>query len=125
MSISDWRSDVCSSDLDYYGYPSREADFRNLLSYSPYHNIRRGLDYPAIMVVTADTDDRVVPGHSFNYAAALQHAHIGGKPHLIRIAPRAGHGSGQPTDKIIEALSALYAFIDSGEGLETKTGSKQ
>src|SRR5690606_12410173 len=74
--------------VDDYGYPSREADFRNLLSYSPYHNIRSGLDYPAIMVVTADTDDRVVPGHSFKYAAALQHAQIGGRPHLIRIETR-------------------------------------
>src|SRR3546814_6207113 len=97
MRISDWSSDVCSSDL--------------LLSYSPYHNIRCGLDYPAIMVVTADTDDRVVPGHSFKYAAALQHAQIGGKPHLIRIETRAGHGSGKPTDKIIEEFSDMYAFI--------------
>src|SRR3546814_137656 len=124
MSISDWRSDVCSSDLDYYGYPSREADFRNLLSYSPYHNIRSGLDYPAIMVVTADTDDRVVPGHSFKYAAALQHAQIGGKPHLIRIETRAGHGSGKPTDKIIEEFSDMYAFIARWTGLEIKDVSK-
>src|SRR3546814_74143 len=110
--------------VDDYGYPSREADFRNLLSYSPYHNIRSGLDYPAIMVVTADTDDRVVPGHSFKYAAALQHAQIGGKPHLIRIETRAGHGSGKPTDKIIEEFSDMYAFIARWTGLEIKDVSK-
>src|SRR3546814_15519020 len=72
------------------------------------------------MVVTADTDDRVVPGHSFKHAAALQHAQIGGKPHLIRIETRAGHGSGKPTDKIIEEYSDMYAFIARWTGLEIK-----
>ncbi|MEQ1687531.1 MAG: prolyl oligopeptidase family serine peptidase, partial [Sphingopyxis sp.] len=69
--------------VDDYGHPDREADFRNLYAYSPYHNIAAGRDYPAIMVMTADTDDRVVPGHSFKYAAALQAADIGARPHLI------------------------------------------
>ncbi|MFZ4690627.1 MAG: prolyl oligopeptidase family serine peptidase, partial [Polymorphobacter sp.] len=89
---------------DDYGEPEDPVQFRNLYGYSPYHNIRSGKakgdrDYPAILVTTADTDDRVVPGHSFKYAAALQAAKLGDKPHLIRIETRAGHGSGKPTDK--------------------------
>ncbi len=69
------------------------------------------------MVTTADTDDRVVPGHSFKYAAALQASAIGDKPHLIRIETRAGHGSGKPTDKVIEEFSDMYAFIAHWTGL--------
>jgi prolyl oligopeptidase len=103
--------------VDDYGYPDREEDFRHLLGYSPYHNIKDGTDYPAILVTTADTDDRVVPGHSFKYAAALQHANIGSKPHLIRIETRAGHGSGKPTDKVIDEMSDMYAFIGKWTGL--------
>jgi prolyl oligopeptidase len=103
--------------VDDYGYPSKEADFRNLLAYSPYHNIRGGTAYPAILVTTADTDDRVVPGHSFKYTAALQHADIGPKPHLIRIETRAGHGSGKPTDKIIAEAADKYAFAAKWTGL--------
>lgn len=110
--------------VDDYGYPSKEADFRNLLGYSPYHNVRDGVDYPAIMVVTADTDDRVVPGHSFKYAAALQHADIGSKPHIIRIETRAGHGSGKPTDKVIEEYADMYAFIAKWTGLKIKNISR-
>ncbi len=102
---------------DDYGDPSREADFRNLLRYSPYHNIRDGVDYPAILVSTADTDDRVVPGHSFKYTAALQHARIGERPHLIRVETRAGHGSGKPTDKVIDEFADLYAFAAYWTGL--------
>lgn len=103
--------------VDDYGYPEKEADFRNLHAYSPYHNIRGGMDYPAIMVATADTDDRVVPGHSFKYAAALQHADIGPKPHLIRIETRAGHGSGKPVAKILDEAADLYSFIAYWTGL--------
>jgi prolyl oligopeptidase len=106
--------------VDDYGYPSKEADFKALWAYSPYHNIRSGRDYPAILVTTADTDDRVVPGHSFKYAAALQSAEIGDKPHLIRIETRAGHGSGKPTDKIIEEAADQWAFIAKWTGLEAK-----
>jgi prolyl oligopeptidase len=105
--------------VDDYGHPDREEDFRTLLAYSPYHNIRSGRDYPAILVTTADTDDRVVPGHSFKYAAALQAADIGSRPHLIRIETRAGHGSGKPTDKIIEEYADMWAFIAQWTGLET------
>lgn len=106
--------------VDDYGDPADPAAFRNLLAYSPYHNIRGGRDYPAILVTTADTDDRVVPGHSFKYAAALQAAPIGDKPHLIRIETRAGHGSGKPTDKIIAETADLWAFAGYWTGLTRK-----
>lgn len=106
--------------VDDYGYPSKEADFRVLYAYSPYHNIKGGRDYPAIMVETADTDDRVVPGHSFKYAAALQAAQIGPKPHLIRIETRAGHGSGKPTDKVIAETADSWAFAAAWTGMTVK-----
>lgn len=106
--------------VDDYGYPNKEADFRTLLAYSPYHNIKVGVRYPAVLVTTADTDDRVVPGHSFKYIAALQHADPAGEPHLIRIETRAGHGSGKPTDKIIEEASDVSAFLAKYTGLEIK-----
>ncbi len=105
--------------VDDYGYPEREADFRNLYAYSPYHNIRSGQDYPAILVTTADTDDRVVPGHSFKYTAALQAADVGARPHLIRIETRAGHGSGKPVDKVIAEFADMYAFTAYWTGLDT------
>ena len=104
--------------VDDYGRPDREPDFRILRGYSPYHNIREGRDYPAILVTTADTDDRVVPGHSFKYAAALQAARIGPRPHLIRIETRAGHGSGKPTDKAIEESADILAFLAQWTGLK-------
>jgi len=105
--------------VDDYGDPGKAADFKTLLAYSPYHNIRAGT-YPAILVTTADTDDRVVPGHSFKYAAALQAAPIGDKPHLVRIETRAGHGSGKPTDKIIAEAADLWAFAGKWTGLTTE-----
>ncbi|MES2753703.1 MAG: prolyl oligopeptidase family serine peptidase [Pseudomonadota bacterium] len=106
--------------VDDYGYPNKDADFRTLYAYSPYHNIKGGSAYPAVLVTTADTDDRVVPGHSFKYTAALQAADVGDKPHLARIETRAGHGSGKPTDKIIEEAADLYAFAARWTGLEVK-----
>jgi prolyl oligopeptidase len=106
--------------VDDYGYPDREADFRTLWSYSPYHNIRSGADYPAVLVTTADTDDRVVPGHSFKYTTALQAANPGPKPKLIRVETRAGHGSGKPTDKIIEEYADMWAFIAQHTGLDVE-----
>jgi prolyl oligopeptidase len=104
--------------VDDYGYPEKEADFKTLLAYSPYHNIKAGVHYPPVLVTTADTDDRVVPGHSFKYAAALQAADPTGAPHLIRIETRAGHGSGKPTSKIIEESSDVMAFLGHFTGLE-------
>ena len=103
--------------VDDYGDPDNAADWNVLRAYSPYHNIRSGTDYPAILVTTADTDDRVVPGHSFKYTAALQAAKIGDKPHLIRIETRAGHGSGKPTDKIIAETADEWAFAAKWTGM--------
>ncbi|WCT72975.1 prolyl oligopeptidase family serine peptidase [Sphingomonas naphthae] len=108
--------------VDDYGYPSKEADWKVLRAYSPYHNVKSGVSYPAIMVTTADTDDRVVPGHSFKYAAAIQAADIGDKPHLIRIETRAGHGSGKPTDKQIAEWADLWAFTAKFTGLKVPEG---
>ena len=106
--------------VDDYGYPSREADFKTLYAYSPYHNVTAGKEYPAILATTADTDDRVVPGHTFKYTAAVQAADIGPKPHLVRIETRAGHGSGKPTDKVIEETADLWAFAAKWTGMTVK-----
>ena len=104
--------------VDDYGYPDREDDFRTQLAYSPYHNVRDGENYPAVLVTTADTDDRVVPGHSFKYTAALQAAQLGDRPQLIRIETRAGHGSGKPTDKAIEEAADVLGFLGYFTGLD-------
>ena len=104
--------------VDDYGYPSKETDWKVLRAYSPYHNIRSGVDYPALLVTTADTDDRVVPGHSFKYTAALQAADLGDRPQLIRIETRAGHGSSKPTDKAIEEAADVLAFLAAFTGLD-------
>ena len=106
--------------VDDYGYPSKEADFKTLYAYSPYHNIRAGKAYPAILAATADTDDRVVPGHTFKYTAMLQSTDLGPKPRLVRIETRAGHGSGKPTDKIIDETAIDWAFIAKWTGLDVK-----
>ncbi|WP_425408309.1 prolyl oligopeptidase family serine peptidase [Hyphococcus sp.] len=108
--------------IDDYGNPDEETHFANLHAYSPYHNIQSGRDYPAILVTTADTDDRVVPGHSFKYAAALQAADIGDAPHLIRVETRAGHGAGKPTGKIIEEYADMWAFLAEHTGLAPQLG---
>jgi prolyl oligopeptidase len=103
-----------------YGYPSKEADFKILYAYSPYHNIRPGKPYPAILAATADTDDRVVPGHTFKYTAMLQSMDLGPKPRLVRIETRAGHGSGKPTDKVIDEGADNFAFIAKWTGMTVK-----
>ena len=103
-----------------YGYPSKEADFRTLYAYSPYHNVKPGAPYPAILATSADTDDRVVPGHTFKYVAALQAADLGDKPRLAMIETRAGHGSGKPTDKVIAETTSLWAFAAKWTGLSVK-----
>lgn len=104
--------------MDDYGNPDRKTDFRNLLSYSPYHNVRSGATYPAVLVTTADSDDRVVPAHSFKYVAALQHAEIGDRPHLILTETGAGHGIGTPIDKQIDEASDAYSFAAYWTGLK-------
>jgi prolyl oligopeptidase len=94
-----------------YGTVDKEEEFKALLAYSPLHTIKSGARYPAILVTTADHDDRVVPAHSFKYAAALQVAETGSAPKLIRIETSAGHGAGKPTNKIIEERADILAFI--------------
>lgn len=95
------------------------ADY--LLGYSPLHNIKNdGTPYPAIMVTTADHDDRVVPAHSFKYAAALQQANTGDAPKIIRIDSKAGHGAGKPISKVIDEYTDIYSFIFYNLGVEPK-----
>ena len=94
-----------------YGDPENEADFKTLYAYSPLHNLKADTNYPATLIITADTDDRVVPAHSFKFAAALQAAHKGKNPVLIRIETKAGHGAGKPTAKIIEEATDKWAFL--------------
>ncbi|HLT91007.1 MAG TPA: prolyl oligopeptidase family serine peptidase [Woeseiaceae bacterium] len=96
---------------DDYGSSENEAEFRALYAYSPYHNIVDGACYPPVMATTADTDDRVVPAHSFKYIARLQAAQGCANPVLIRIETRAGHGAGKPTAKIIEEYADRWAFL--------------
>jgi len=94
-----------------YGSSDNADEFPNLLSYSPLHNLKEGVSYPATMVTTADHDDRVVPAHSFKFAARLQEVHKGEDPVLIRIETNAGHGAGKPTSKIIEEYADMWAFL--------------
>lgn len=94
-----------------YGSPENPEEFEALYAYSPLHNLAPGTAYPATMITTADHDDRVVPAHSFKFAAALQAAHAGSNPVLIRIETKAGHGAGKPTAKIIEEISDRWAFL--------------
>ena len=113
-----WASDYGTSEDD-------EAMFKALYAYSPLHTIKSGDDvhYPAIMVTTADHDDRVVPAHSFKYAAALQAAQTGPEPKIIRIDSKAGHGGGKPVAKVLEEYADIYAFILYNMGEEY--GSKK
>ncbi|MEY2411233.1 MAG: prolyl oligopeptidase [Verrucomicrobiota bacterium] len=94
-----------------YGSPDDEHEFRALLAYSPYHNLKAGVHYPATLVTTADHDDRVVPAHSFKFAARLQECHAGTAPALIRIETKAGHGAGKPTGKLIDEAADKFAFL--------------
>lgn len=109
-----WASDYGTSD------DSAEMA-RYLLDYSPIHNIKNdGTPYPAILITTADHDDRVVPAHSFKYAATLQAANTGDKPKLIRIESNAGHGAGKPLSKSLDEYSEIYSFIFYNLGVEPK-----
>jgi len=94
-----------------YGSADSANQFPFLRKYSPLHNLKAGTAYPATLVTTADHDDRVVPGHSFKFAAALQAAHTGSAPVLIRVETKAGHGAGKPTTKIIEEQADRWAFL--------------
>ncbi|MDP2008527.1 MAG: prolyl oligopeptidase family serine peptidase [Rubrivivax sp.] len=100
-----------------YGSSDDAAQFRALRAYSPLHNIRAGTRYPPVLVTTADHDDRVVPAHSFKYAAALQAADTGPAPKLIRIETQAGHGAGKPTSKVIAERADMLAFLAHSFGM--------
>ena len=114
-----WASDYGTSEDD-------EAMFKALYAYSPLHTIQSGenVHYPAIMVTTADHDDRVVPAHSFKYAAALQAAQTGPEPKIIRIDTKAGHGGGKPISKVLEEQADIYSFILYNMGLSYPTEKK-
>jgi prolyl oligopeptidase len=109
-----WESD--------YGAPEEEEDFKNLLSYSPYHNIEEGACYPTTLITTSSRDDRVVPAHSYKFAARLQEGQGCNNPILLRVESRAGHGAGTPKDKQIEEIADLYGYalsaIHNGEELK-------
>ncbi|MFB6275598.1 MAG: prolyl oligopeptidase family protein [Halothece sp.] len=96
-----------------YGSPENEEEFHALYAYSPLHNLKPGTVYPSTLITTADHDDRVVPAHSFKFAAALQEAHAGENPVLIRIETKAGHGAGKPTSKRIEEVADQLAFLQA------------
>jgi prolyl oligopeptidase len=98
-----WESD--------YGSVDNPAEFKAMLAYSPLQNVKAGVNYPATLVTTGDHDDRVYPAHTFKFTAAMQRADPSGKPILLRIETRAGHGSGKPTAKQIEETADIYAFI--------------
>lgn len=106
-----WTSDYGSSD--------NAEEFKALYAYSPLHNLKPGVRYPSTMVTTADHDDRVVPAHSFKFAATLQQAHAGDNPVLIRIETKAGHGAGKPTTKIIDEVADKWGFLVRELGMKT------
>ena len=108
-----WASDYGTSE------DSKEM-FEYLKGYSPLHNLKKGVAYPATLVTTADHDDRVVPAHSFKFAATLQECHSGSTPVLIRIDTKAGHGSGKPLAKVLEEQADIYSFIMYNMGLKWK-----
>lgn len=103
-----------------YGSSDDEEQFAYIYKYSPLHNIREGVAYPATLVMTADHDDRVVPAHSFKFAATMQHAQAGEVPVLIRIDSKAGHGAGKPTSKRIDEAADMYAFLFQNIGVPYK-----
>lgn len=100
-----------------YGSPDNAEEFAAIYKYSPLHNLKKGTKYPAVLVTTADHDDRVVPAHSFKYAATLQEAQSGDAPVLIRIETKAGHGAGKPTAKVIEEQADIYGFLMKNLGM--------
>lgn len=106
-----WASDFGRSD-------DSEEMFKYLLGYSPLHNIKKGVNYPATLAITADHDDRVVPAHTFKYMATLQENDGGQNPVLIRIETKAGHGAGKPTSKQIEEAADMYSFIMYNLGMK-------
>jgi prolyl oligopeptidase len=111
-----WKSD--------YGSSETKEGFDTLIKYSPLQNLKPGTKYPPTLVTTADHDDRVVPAHSFKFAAALQAAQAGDAPVLIRIETKAGHGAGKPTSKQIEEKADVYAFLVDQLHMDGAAGSR-
>jgi prolyl oligopeptidase len=109
-----WKSD--------YGSSETKEGFDTLIKYSPLQNLKPGTKYPATLVTTGDHDDRVVPAHSFKFAAALQAAQGGPAPVLIRIETKAGHGAGKPTSKQIDERADILAFTLRALGVELEAG---
>lgn len=110
-----WTSDYGSSD--------NAAEFQALYKYSPLHNLKPGTCYPATLITTADHDDRVVPAHSFKFAAAAQAAQAGAAPVLIRIDTKAGHGAGKPTTKLIEEVADRWGFLSRELHMDDKSSA--
>jgi len=104
---------------DYGTSEQSEEMYQYLKAYSPVHNVTPGVEYPATMVTTADHDDRVVPAHSFKFAAVLQEFQEGTNPTLIRIETDAGHGAGTPISKTIEQFADIYGFVLYNMGIES------
>lgn len=102
---------IGSSWSEEYGTSDRQEMFAYLLKYSPLHNIKAGVHYPAVLVLTGDHDDTVVPAHSYKYVATLQEKQTGGNPVLIRVDSNSGHGPGKPTTKLIEEAADAWSFI--------------
>lgn len=100
-----------------YGSSDKKEDFEYLIKYSPLHNVKGGVKYPATLITTGDHDDRVVPAHSFKFTATLQDKYKGGNPILIRIETNAGHGAGKPTAKLIDEASDVWSFIFQNLGM--------
>ncbi|MDE6069292.1 MAG: prolyl oligopeptidase family serine peptidase [Alistipes sp.] len=107
-----------------YGSSDNEEQFAYIYKYSPLHNIKEGVAYPATLVTTADHDDRVVPAHSFKFAARMQYCQAGDAPVLIRIESNAGHGAGKPTSKRIDEATDMYAFLFQNIGVPYKPCKK-
>lgn len=104
---------------DYGTSEDSKEMFEYLYGYSPVHNVKSGVEYPATMVTTGDHDDRVVPAHSFKFAAELQAKQVGNNPVIIRIETDAGHGAGTPINKIIEQYADIYGFTLYNMGFES------
>ena len=109
---------------DYGTSEESEEMFRYLLGYSPLHNTKPGTAYPATLITTAERDDRVVPAHSYKFAAQMQYDHTGDTPVLIRIDSNAGHGAGTPTDKLVDQYADIYSFTLKNMGVEKIRGSE-
>ena len=103
---------------DYGNSGESKEMFQYLKGYSPLHNIKPGVKYPATFIMTGDHDDRVVPAHSFKFAATLQENNAGTKPTLIRIDSKAGHGAGKPIGKVIETQTDMWSFVMYNLGMK-------